>query len=201
MLVMTLSHYNRPVDHDVNCSKSQKRLNTNGQALPMDYQAATLLLEPGKGTLCLQAWDGSCDQFPPVFWRLPDTLRALRPDTPLLALLPPPLHLFLVIRGSHSERRLRRHSRLPVGTLPAARHGTTGTRLAPWAAGTRFAKGMLRPSVRWWLRLPGPFPRCDALAALEARGRKRHRRRPTPNASCSVPRHAPASGLASRQAR
>src|SRR6266571_1733257 len=49
-------------------------------------------------------------------------------------------------------------------------------------------------------RLIALLPAGDARAATLPRGNKRHQRRQTPNASSRVPRHSPASALASRPA-
>src|SRR5919202_938725 len=76
------------MDPDVNCRKSKKRVKACGKALPTHDSAAILLLEPGKGALRLKAWDGLFDRSPPVFFRLPDPLRDLRPDPALAELLP-----------------------------------------------------------------------------------------------------------------
>src|ERR1041385_7278009 len=55
-------------------------------------------------------------------------------------------------------RCLRGRPRFPVRTLTASRSGTTWARSSPLAGVVRFAKGMPRPSVRLWMRIPLPFP-------------------------------------------
>src|SRR5262252_579841 len=54
-------------------------------------------------------------------------------------------------------RCLRGRPRLPVCTLTASSNGTTCARSSPLAGVTRFAKGIPRPSVRLWMRIPLPF--------------------------------------------
>src|SRR5512133_725520 len=44
--------------------------------------------------------------------------------------------------------------------LTASSNGTTCARSSPLAGVTRFAKGMPRPSVRLWMRIPLPFLPC-----------------------------------------
>src|SRR5919198_4835964 len=99
---MNLSHY-QPMDPDVNCRKSKKRVKACGKALPTHDSAAILLLEPGKGALRLKAWDGFFARSPPVFFRLPDPLRDLRPDPALAELLPQRLRIIAFICGNDFE--------------------------------------------------------------------------------------------------
>ena len=91
------------MDPDVNRSQSKKRLKACDHALPPDYQAAILLLEPGKGALRLKAWDDCLDRSAPVLFRLPDALRDLRPDTPLPELLAQRFRVISFIRRDHFE--------------------------------------------------------------------------------------------------
>ena len=65
----------------------QERLEARGNALPADYQAAILLLEPGKGALRLESRHHLFDRSTTRFLRLPDTLGDLGPDAPLPELL------------------------------------------------------------------------------------------------------------------
>jgi hypothetical protein len=55
-------------------------------------------------------------------------------------------------------RRLRGRPRWPVRTFPASSNGSTWARSSPLAGVVRLARGMPRPSVRLWMRLPLPFP-------------------------------------------
>jgi len=186
------------MDPDVNRRQSQKRLKACGNALPTDHQAAILLLEPGKGALRLKAWDCLFDRSPPGLFRLPDALRDLRPDTPLPELLPQRLRIlpficrnpFETFAGAtafaraHLDRIEQRHSLrplIPIGRRDAIRQGHA----APLGEAVD-EDPLAFPPVR------------DALAATLPRGKKRHRRRHTPNESCHVLRQFPESGLASR---
>ena len=91
------------MDPDMDRSKSKKRLKAGRNALPTDSQAAILLLEPGKGALSLKSRDHFLDRSAPVFLRLPDALRAVRPDTTLPQLLPERLRIILFLRRDHFE--------------------------------------------------------------------------------------------------
>src|ERR1700756_4955777 len=65
----------------------QKRVETCGNTLPPDNQAAILFLEPGKGALGLEARHHYFDRTAPVSLGLPDALGDLRPDATLPELL------------------------------------------------------------------------------------------------------------------
>src|SRR5215470_19912392 len=188
------------MDPDVNRSKSKKRLKTCGNTLPPDHQAAILLLEPGKGALCLKAWDDFFDRSPPVLFRLPDALRDLRPYTPLPKLLSQRFRIIPFIRRDHFETfagatslarvhldriEQRHHLRplIPIGRRDAVRQGHAVPR------GEAVDED------------PLAFPPVgDALAATLSRGKKRRQWRHTPTESCPVPRQSPECELASRPA-
>src|SRR6267142_6091673 len=188
------------MDPYMDCSKSQKRLKACGNALPAGHQTAILLLEPGKCALGLESWDNFFDWSAPVFLRLPDALRDLRPDTPLPELLPQRFRIIALIRRHDLEPFARttpfagadfhgikqRHHLCPLVSI--GRCGVIGQgHAAP-----------LRETVD-----QDPFalpPAGDALAATLPRGKKRHPRRHTPNESSRVPRQSPESALASRPA-
>src|SRR5215216_6053752 len=55
-------------------------------------------------------------------------------------------------------RRLRGRPRLPVRTFTASSNGSTWARSSPLAGVVRLARGMPRPSVRLWIRIPLPLP-------------------------------------------
>ena len=76
------------MEPDGNRSKSKKCLKACGKALPTDHQAAILPLEPGKCALGLEPRHDFFDWSAPVFLRLPDALRDLRPNPSLPELLP-----------------------------------------------------------------------------------------------------------------
>src|SRR5919198_1562201 len=118
---MNLSHY-QPMDPDVNCRKSKKRVKACGKALPTHDSAAILLLEPGKGALRLKAWDGFFDRSPPVFFRLPDPLRDWRPAPALAERLPQRLRIIACICGNDFEACARGRPLWATGdiTPPAA---------------------------------------------------------------------------------
>lgn len=99
---MNLSHY-QPLDPDVNCSKSKKRLKACGKALPTDHQTAILLLEPGKCALSLESWHHFFDRSATIFLGLPDALRELCPDPPFPELLPERFGIIAFIRRNDLE--------------------------------------------------------------------------------------------------
>src|SRR5919197_5229402 len=55
-------------------------------------------------------------------------------------------------------RRLRGRPRWPVWPFTASSNGSTWARSSPLAGVVRLARGMPRPSVRRWLRIPLPLP-------------------------------------------
>src|ERR1043166_671924 len=188
------------MDPDVHRSKSKKRLKACSNTLPTHDQAAILLLVPGKGALRLTTWDSCFDRSTPVLFRLPDALRDLCPDTPLPELLPQRFGIIPFLCRNHFETfagatafarahldriEQRHHLRtlIPIGRRDAVRHGPA-VPLGEAVDQDPFA-------------LP---PVGDARAATLPRGKKRHRRRHTPNESAHVPRQSPKSALASRRA-
>src|ERR671937_504783 len=186
------------MDPNVNRGESQECLETCGDALPADDQATVCLLKPGTGPLGLEPWHHLCDGPTTMFLGLPDALRDLGPDPPLPELLAPRFRLIAFLRGAHLQPF--------AGTAPLARADLDGIKprqhLCPLVPiGRRGAVGQghaaaLRETVD---QNPFAFPAAgDALATPLARGKKRHRRRHTPNESSRVPQQSPESALASR---
>src|SRR5438045_193984 len=103
---------------DVNRRDRQKRLKARRNPLPADHQATILLLEPSKGAFGLESWHHFFDRSPPGFFRLPDPLGDLRPDTPLAELLPQPFGIIPFIRRDHLQTC--------AGTAPVARADLDG---------------------------------------------------------------------------
>src|SRR5919205_554217 len=99
---MNLSHY-QSLDPDMDRSDCQERVKTDSKALPANYQATILLLEPGKGPLGLEPRDDLLDRPATVFLGLPDPLRELCPDPPFPELLPERLGIIPFIRCDHLE--------------------------------------------------------------------------------------------------
>ena len=184
----------------MDCSKSQKRLKACGHALPADHQAAILLLEPGTCALGLASWDDFFDWSAPVVLRLPDPLRDLRPDIPLPELLPQRFRLIALLRRHALEpfARTTPFAGADLHGLKPRHHLGPLVSLGRWGAVGQGHAAPLRETVE-----QAPFalpPAGDTRAATLPRGNKRHQRRQTPNASSRVPRHSPASALASRPA-
>src|ERR671928_1045353 len=181
-------------------SQRQKRLKACRKALPTDYQAAILLLEPGKRALRLKARHHLFDRSAPVLLGLPDPLRDLRADPALPELLPQRLRIIAFIGRNDFEAF--------AGATPFACAELDGIKqrqhLCPLVRiGRRGAVGQGHAAALRETVDQDPFalaPACDALAATLARGKKRHPRRHTPSESCLVPRQSPECGLAWRPA-
>ena len=185
------------MDPDVNRSQSKKRLKACGHALPPDYQAAILLLEPGKGALRLKARDDCLDRSAPVLFRLPDALRDLRPDTPLPELLAQRLRVIPFIRRDHFETFAGATSFACVHLDCIKQRQHLGP-FVPIGRCGAIGQGHAAPLGEAVDQDPLAFPPVrDALAATLARGKKRHRRRHTPNESSRVPQQCRGSALAS----
>src|SRR5262245_26232714 len=197
LVTMNLSHY-QSLGPDVDRGDCQKRIKAGSNALPSHHQTTILLLEPGKGPLGLESRDDLLDRSAAIFLGLPDPLGKLCPDTPLPELLPQRFGVIAFIRRDDLQTF--------AGTAPFA--GVDFDRIQQGHhLGTFIAIGR-HGAVRQWHAVPlgeavdeDPFalPAVgNALAAPLPRGKKRHRRRHSPNESSHVLRPCPASVLAWR---
>src|SRR5678815_367013 len=184
------------MDPNMDRSNCQKRFEARRHALPPDDQATILLLKPSKSPLRLEPGHNFFDRSTAVFLGLPDPLGQLCPDTPLPELLPQRFGVIAFIRRDDLQTF--------AGTAPFA--GVDFDRIQQGHhLGTFIAIGR-RGAVRQWHAVPlgeavdeDPFalPAVgNALAAPLPRGKKRHRRRHSPNESSHVLRPCPESVLA-----
>src|SRR5215216_2364278 len=188
------------MDPNVNRGESQECLEAHGKPLPAHHQTTILLLEPSKGALGLESRHHLLYRSALGFLRLPDALGALGPDTTLPELLTQRFRIIPFLRGDDAQPF--------AGTAPFARAELDGIKQRPHLCplvplGRRGAVGQGHAAALGQAvdEHPFAFPSAgDALAPTLARGKKRHRRRHTPNESSPVPRPSPDSGLASRRA-
>ena len=172
-------------------------LEAGGDTLPPDHKATIFLLEPGKGALGLEPRHDFFDRSAPVFLCLPDTLRDLRPDPSLPELLPQCFGILPFLGRDDLEAFTR--------TSPFARADLHGIQqrqhlcpLVPLGRGDAIGQGHAAPLGEAVEEAPLALPPVgDARAATLARGKKRHPRRHTPNASSRVLPQSPECGLAS----
>jgi len=152
---LNLSHY-ESLDPNVYRSDRQKCLKACGKTLPSHHPASILLLEPGECPLGLEPRPHVFDGAPARFLGLPDALRERRSYTTLASLLPQRFGIIALIRRTHFETFAGR-PRLPICPLTASSNGTTCARSSLLAGVTQFAKGIPRPAVRLWMKIPLPF--------------------------------------------
>jgi len=174
----------------------QKRIETQGETLPTDDQAAILFLKPGEGALGLKAWDVPLDRSATGGLALPDPFRDLRADTAAAELLTEVLRIVTLIgdedvrpfpgaptpTGPHADGIQERHD---LGALTAVR----GRRAVRQGHAGGIGEAVDEDPLAF-------APTGDPLTAAFARGNRSRRRLRTASGPAHVPQRCRAPGPA-----